>query len=78
MEAWFTLKDNTTGELRTIPLEDDGSGDCIHEIVDLAIESNSVVVAGPLKVNPEPTAKEHLEQIEYLWLFCQTKAWYEE
>lgn len=55
--VWFTLKNNTTGEVYAQRMAEnayDGDiSDAIHKICEYAIEHDSVVVAGPFKTRKE-------------------------
>lgn len=55
--VWFTLKNNTTGEVYPQRMAEnayDGDiSDAIHKIVDYAISKDSVVIAGPFKTRKE-------------------------
>ena len=55
--VWFTLKNNTTGEVYAQRMAEnayDGDiSDAIHKIVDYAISKDSVVIAGPFKTRKE-------------------------
>ena len=59
--VWFTLKNNTTGELYPQRIAANAHGgdisDAIHKICDVAIERNSVVVAGPFKTRKQAVAQ---------------------
>jgi hypothetical protein len=58
--AWFTLKNNTTGEVypQRIACNPSGwaKGEYVHKIVDHAIENDSVVIGGPFKTRKEALA----------------------
>lgn len=55
--VWFTLKNNTTGEvypqLMAENAYDGDISDAIHKICNYAIEHDSVVIAGPFKTREE-------------------------
>lgn len=55
--VWFTLKNNTTGEVyaqRYAANAYDGDiSDAIHGITDWAIANDSVIIAGPFKTRKE-------------------------
>ena len=55
--VWFTLKNNTTGEVYPKHMaenaHDSDISDAIHKIVDYAAENNSVVIAGPFDSHKE-------------------------
>ena len=55
--VWFTLKNNTTGEVYPQRMAEnayDGDiTDAIHKICDYAVEHDSVVIGGPFKTRKE-------------------------